>query len=406
MFAELRFFRCWSRRGWLLALGLFLGLGGRLSCRSQSPALTSETLVPGVTHHAIYLLQGPWSIHVIEVDLPRAWKEGIRLRTTRADPALGGSEKTSSMAAAAIAAINGDFFYASGRTAGIQIRDGILLQEPQVRSAFAIAADGRPLIAVFRSEAGLITSSGQVVPIAAFNRRRAARGVILYDHFVQTWLDSVHAALGFQLQNLGRGLVIDERIPARVLQVRHRRWPLRLDPDQWLVAAESDVLPEESIAPGDTVQLYFKLPPATQALQEAIGGGPRIIRDGAVSIEYEQEHLDYSFATDRHPRTAIGYARNQETLFLVTVDGRQPGYSVGMSREELAEFMRHRLADFSVARAGAYQALNLDGGGSTTMVVRRRVVNRPSGQTGERPVANALLVVGPTGAGPGSDSSL
>ena len=69
------------------------------------------------------------------------------------------------------------------------------------------------------------------------------------------------------------------------------------------------------------------------------------------------------------------------------------GYSVGMSLQELAEFMHTRLAEFSRAKTNAYQGLNLDGGGSTTMVVEEQVVNKPSDPTGERPVANALLVV-------------
>ena len=66
-----------------------------------------------------------------------------------------------------------------------------------------------------------------------------------------------------------------------------------------------------------------------------------------------------------------------------------------MSLQELALFMRKRLADFSLSRENAYQAFNLDGGGSTTMVVDDQVVNSPSAPTGERPVPNALLVVAP-----------
>jgi exopolysaccharide biosynthesis protein len=130
-------------------------------------------------------------------------------------------------------------------------------------------------------------------------------------------------------------------------------------------------------------------------LVEAIGGGPRILRDGAVSVEVEKERLSRTFADERHPRTAIGYSQNGQVLYLVAVDGRQPGYSVGMSLQELAEFMRTRLADFSLAKENAYQGLNLDGGGSTTMVIGAQVVNSPSDPTGERPVANALLVVAP-----------
>ena len=67
---------------------------------------------------------------------------------------------------------------------------------------------------------------------------------------------------------------------------------------------------------------------------------------------------------------------------------------MGMTLEELAHFMRMRLGNFSLSQENAYQGLNLDGGGSTTMVVKGEVVNSPSDQTGERPVANALIIAG------------
>ena len=130
-------------------------------------------------------------------------------------------------------------------------------------------------------------------------------------------------------------------------------------------------------------------------LEEAVGGGPRIIRDGGVSIENQREGLGREFALERHPRTAVGHSRDGRAVFLVTVDGHQPGYSVGMSLEELARFMASQLASFSHTRVNAHQAVNLDGGKSTTMVVREQVVNRPSYPTGEQPVANALTVVAP-----------
>ncbi|MGB1892389.1 MAG: phosphodiester glycosidase family protein [Candidatus Latescibacterota bacterium] len=119
-----------------------------------------------------------------------------------------------------------------------------------------------------------------------------------------------------------------------------------------------------------------------------------MLRDGNVSVEYERERLSRAFAEDRHPRTAVGYTQDQSVLFLVVVDGRQPGYSMGMTLEELAHFMRMRLGNFSLSKENAYQGLNLDGGGSTTMVVKGEVVNSPSDQTGERPVANALIIAG------------
>jgi exopolysaccharide biosynthesis protein len=70
-------------------------------------------------------------------------------------------------------------------------------------------------------------------------------------------------------------------------------------------------------------------------------------------------------------------------LLLITVDGRQPGESIGMSLPMLAELL---------LKLGAVDAMNLDGGGSATMVIHNKVVNRPSDQTGERPVGDAILV--------------
>ena len=87
----------------------------------------------------------------------------------------------------------------------------------------------------------------------------------------------------------------------------------------------------------------------------------------------------------RHPRTAAGVTRDGRTLLLVVVDGRQPGWSIGATLPELAGLL---------IEAGAWTALNLDGGGSTTMWRREpggagRVLNRPSDRR-VRPVANHL----------------
>jgi hypothetical protein len=113
-----------------------------------------------------------------------------------------------------------------------------------------------------------------------------------------------------------------------------------------------------------------------------LGGGPQLIKDGKVEITNVQEKILPAFRNDRHPRTAIAKLASGKIL-LLTIDGRQPGISVGMSLDLLANL----LLEF-----GADEAINLDGGGSTTMVVRDKVVNRPSDSTGERPVSDAILV--------------
>lgn len=68
---------------------------------------------------------------------------------------------------------------------------------------------------------------------------------------------------------------------------------------------------------------------------------------------------------------------------IATVDGRQPQKSVGMTIDELTRLM---------VGLGCVEAINLDGGGSTTMVVKGKTVNNPSDPAGERPVSDALLV--------------
>ena len=122
---------------------------------------------------------------------------------------------------------------------------------------------------------------------------------------------------------------------------------------------------------------------------EAVGGRPRLVRDSAIVPEVDTEG-QAGFATSRHPRTAIGIANNGTRLLLVVADGRQAGYSAGMTLRELANLM---------LSLGARDALNLDGGGSTTMVVENpqtrqlAIVNRPSDPTGERTVGDALAIV-------------
>jgi len=118
--------------------------------------------------------------------------------------------------------------------------------------------------------------------------------------------------------------------------------------------------------------------------RDIVGGGPRIIRAGRVSVEIKNEGQREGFDTENHPRTAIGYTRDKRFLVLAVVDGRQPGYSHGISLYELAKI----LLEF-----GCHEALNLDGGGSSTMVIRNRVVNSPSDIIGPRSVASALLII-------------
>ncbi|MGH2830544.1 MAG: phosphodiester glycosidase family protein, partial [Actinomycetota bacterium] len=111
---------------------------------------------------------------------------------------------------------------------------------------------------------------------------------------------------------------------------------------------------------------------------ESIGGSHLLLSDGKRAFAINSRAL----VNGRHPRTIVGWNRQGE-VFLVTADGRQPGYAEGLTLFEAASMMQ---------QMGATDAINLDGGGSTTFVSRGRVVNRPS-DARERSVATALVVV-------------
>jgi hypothetical protein len=124
--------------------------------------------------------------------------------------------------------------------------------------------------------------------------------------------------------------------------------------------------------------------------REAVGGRPLLLKDSIFGATVDTEGQP-GFASGRHPRTAVGIAEDGRRLLLVVVDGRQRPYSDGMTLRELAKVM---------LALGAPDALNLDGGGSTAMVLADpdaagtlRLASKPSDPTGERPVANALAVV-------------
>lgn len=138
---------------------------------------------------------------------------------------------------------------------------------------------------------------------------------------------------------------------------------------------------------------------AGDGVTELVGGYPELLDGGSRAGDLGVGERP-AFAAARHPRTAVGYDAAAGRLWLVVVDGRQPPHSVGMTLPELASLMES---------LGVGEAMNLDGGGSTVLVVGGRPRNRPSDPAGERPVVNALALVRdpsacvggrPTGSGP------
>jgi hypothetical protein len=119
------------------------------------------------------------------------------------------------------------------------------------------------------------------------------------------------------------------------------------------------------------------------SVTQAVGGFPLLLLQGSRVGDLEVEDRP-SFASERHPRTAAGFDEDDDLLWIVVVDGRQPEHSVGMSLPELADLM---------AALEVEDAINLDGGGSSVMVVEGEVMSSPSDSEGQRPVGNALGIL-------------
>ncbi len=159
----------------------------------------------------------------------------------------------------------------------------------------------------------------------------------------------------------------------------------------WINAQEKDPSISQ-LNPGVSGKLTVTLsPPEWNQVHHAIGGRLRLLKNGKINQMLVDKHLKNKkrhapgkrsqvLNLSHEPRTALGY--NADTLFLVVADGRQPKYSTGLTLYELANIL---------IELGATEAINLDGGSSSTFVVNDEVVNQPSGRQ-EREVLNAVFI--------------
>lgn len=346
-----------------------------------------EPLARGVTFRSIVDPSGPFAIQVVSVDLTAPSTLDTALGTSE----LAGLETTSSIATRhdALVAINGDFAMSSGRPVHAYAEDGRLLQSEQTAGrSFAVdAAETTAYVGFPKQTISVARGDGAVQPIAKVNA-----GGPGFDDVIEFTKEG-----GALEQPSGNGCsarlrVLDLPSLDAAGQARQQQMVEHVQCDGTpLPFGDGDVL---SAAAGGSKEAFIRsLTPGEQLLhrwslgwpgvKDSLGGNPDLLSNGAITPSVDGTGAFFS----RNPRTAV--AAGPGKVHLVVVDGRQPGYSVGMTLRELARFLR---------TLGATDALNLDGGGSSTMVINGAVTNRPSDAT-ERGVANALLVL--RGADPG-----
>jgi hypothetical protein len=114
----------------------------------------------------------------------------------------------------------------------------------------------------------------------------------------------------------------------------------------------------------------------------AIGGGPVLVKDGLVNVTNKEEQMFPNGDKDKHPRTAMGYTSNNKLIILV-IQGRFPGVAEGATLEEEAKIF---------VDLGCVEALNLDGGGSSCLLVNGNETIQPSDKGGQRAVPGVFII--------------
>ncbi len=346
----------------------------------QLDTLAHRNVGPGMVHTHAVDDSGPWNINIFTADLTNPYLE---VESIKANDRLLGHERTSEMAARrdfeghlAVGAVNGDFYGGGGEPINIQVvRGEVLKRETSGRTAVGFTPAYEPMMDVVGFSGELFAGEEPLV-IDGVNEGRGADQVILYNSYMGTSTGANEFGTEIAVDVIDPW-VVNDTLRAVVRNAETGVGDMDIPEGGAVLSAHgtASTTLQSAVAVDDTIRILTRVQPAPGLVKEMIGGGPFLVVDGQIDVGPRGD------GGDRHPRTAVGFSPDSTKLILVTVDGRQ-SISAGMTLYELAGLMQ---------QAGAATAMNLDGGGSTTMVVRSDVANSPSGN-GERLVSNALAV--------------
>jgi hypothetical protein len=279
----------------------------------------------------------------------------------------------------AIAGMNADFFPWTGDPLGLMLSRGQLVSRPWSKRAFFAWGGTRSTFG--RAEfAGEVRVGARKAALNGINEE-SGDNMLVYNAAIAGMAPlkeaGAHALLETAQEPRAGGT-----LSAKVVSTSQEK-TLRIGPGQAALSGSGTAAEfVRSLQPGDEIEVDTRLTGMDfQGLTEAVAGGPWLIRDGKETVEAVFEGFGEKFSTDRHPRTAIGKTADGD-IWLVVIDGRQPGMSRGVSLSETAQVLM---------RLGCVEGINLDGGGSSEMWARGVTLNKPSDPV-SRPVANGIFL--------------
>ncbi len=349
---------------------------------------TENILAKGVTHEHVqrFTDKGCININVLRVDISDEYnKLDVVFNTNNLGQKLPLSQifdKYPNM----VGAVNADFFNMSlAGSLGPMVSDGRLISNPfyipEQMAVFNLTKDKVPFICHwFNANMTLINqNTGGTLPILVLNKHSNYHDTAVA--FTPDWGETTPPTVS-SLSNAGAiEMTIENNHVTNIQPAGQGTYIPRNGYVIWAVGSYATNL-RNTFAIGNQVNLEMDTNPNFNDLAMAVGGGAILAKDGQPQTNFSHN------ITGKHPRTAIGISQNQKEIILATVDGRANPY-VGVTQQEMAEIMVY---------LGAHEALNLDGGGSTEMIVRpigeqnKEIVNNLSDKW-ERRILNGVGII-------------
>jgi hypothetical protein len=353
---------------------------------APSAAARPTQLMPGVTFERVleWTSAGPVATHVVRAPRPVGL---YSLTALLSNGTVASRETLSSMQRAAspqltTIGVNGDYFsYAGGWPTGLLMRGGVVEHHPATgRPAVGVDTSGNVHVDRVGWSASWRGPSGIVYALARLNETPAAHTAAL---FTPAWGPRTPAVRGLAVVLQPFPTTVPRRDLVGTVQAVVTDQSVAIPSDGAVLVGRGDAGEWLAAEASVGAQLTVKIPLQADWSQvtDAIGGGPTIVKDGR-PLANAGEALTAAQVRGRNPRTAVGQ-RADGGIVMLAVDGRRAGWSVGITTWDLA---------LALMRYGCVTGLALDSGGSTTVAFEGKVLNRPSDRSGERAVADGLVI--------------
>ena len=376
---------------------------------SHAYAVASGTITPGVEYenHSFKWNGYNQDSNIVEVDMkaPNIKVEpGISDPLTDLNTTTGSAKYNTFDQHHVVGAINASFYHfdsklpaylvaQNNRVSTLGVISNGFNEYMSVPSAFGINAEGKGIIDTFDYDS-TFSINGVKKSISSINKMRGAGEVILYTptfSYESTRTNSygMEIVVTNLSQPFDEGVTFGDAVTGTVREILpYGKGNATIPEDGVVISIQGGQLSSEfgELKAGQSISLTVDVDSRWKDAEFILASGPLLVQKGKVDMTIDPNS---SRALTRNPRTAVGMNQDGTKLFMVTVDGRQDGYSEGMTLQEFSSYL---------VSLGAYQALNLDGGGSTSMAVRKpgdiypTLVNSPSSGY-ERTVSTILQAV-------------